>query len=218
MTEYPDRFEEIQETIIDRIQDQYHNTSNVTHRKEYVMAEAVGYHRFENKEEYIGRLTSFLTGEPNEHQAFQEVWSNVGEQIDPEQREILARDVQQQVLQELQGDQVDQRVLDPLINVFQSLAASGDVPADTGSELIERLSAKLRDDNVGNNPTQRAIGYLADFSDFYGEEERTLNRLETAINRDNFNPDKNTVDRLLTTLEKTGNIDADRIEDVRQIL
>lgn len=217
-TEYPDRFEEIQETIIDRIQDQYHNTSNVTHQKEYVMAEAVGYHRFENKEEYIGRLTSFLTGEPNEHQAFQEVWSNVGEQIDPEQREILARDVQQQVLQELQGDQVDQRVLDPLINVFQSLAASGDVPADTGSELIERLSAKLRDDNVGNNPTQRAIGYLADFSDFYGEEERTLNRLETAINRNNFNPDKNTVDRLLTTLEKTGNIDADRIEDVRQIL
>lgn len=101
---------------------------------------------------------------------------------------------------------------------FPSLAASSDVTTETGSELIERLSAKLRDDNVGNNPTQRTIGSLADISDFYGEEDRTLDRLETALNRDNFNPDKSTIERLLTPLEKTGNVDSGRVDDIRHLL
>lgn len=217
--EHPDRFTDSQKTAVDCFRQQYQNANNIPQRKAYLAAEATVYTSFDakEKEQFVGRLSSLLTGDANEHQAFQEIWSTVGDDLEPDRRETVTRDVESQIEQELQGN-VQQNALEPLLAVFHSLEKSGDVDAEIGSKVVERITAKWGDDNLGNNPKSRLISLLANFTEFYGEESRTLTRLEALLDQTNHNPIQNHAKDLLNTLKEHGKTNDEQIEAVEKLL
>jgi hypothetical protein len=216
---YPHRFTDSQEEALDCFRNQYQRTNNVSKQQAYLSAEAASYTSFneKEKEQFIGRLSSLLTSDVNEHKAFKEIWSTVANDVGPDRRETIMRDIENQIEQELQGN-LQKNQLEPLLTVFHSLEASGDVDTETGSKVVERITARWGDDNLGNNPKSALITILADFTNFYGEETRTLTRLEALLDQTNHNNIQNNAKKLLDTLKEHGEVKDDQIENITSVL
>jgi hypothetical protein len=217
--EHPDRFTDSRSAALDCFRNHYKRTNNVSQRKAYLSAEAAAYTSLNEKEreQFVGRLTSLLTGNANEHQAFREVWLSVADEVGPERRETVMRDIENQIEQELQGN-LQQNALEPLLDIFHSLEKSGDVPPQTGSKIVERITARWSDENLGHNPKSALITILASFTNFYGEESRTLTRLEALLDQSNHNSTQNHAKKLLNTLNKHGEVSDEKIQAVEQLL
>lgn len=217
--EHPDRFTDARSAALDCFRKQYKRTNNVSLQQTYLAAEAVAYTSFteKEKEQFVGRLTSLLTGNANEHQAFQEIWSTAADEVESERRETVIRDVENRIEQEIQGN-LEQNALKPLLEVFHSLEASGDVDAETGSKVVERITARWGDENLGHNPKSALISILANFTNFYGEESRTLTRLEALLDQSNHNPTQNHAKNLLDSIKEHGKDGDEQIETVEQEL
>lgn len=217
--EHPDRFTDSRPAALDCFRNQYNRTNNVSHQQAYLSAEAAAYASFneKEKEQFVGRLTSLLTSDVNKHQAFQEIWSAVADDVGPDRRETILRDIENQIEQELQGN-LHKNQLEPLLTVFHSLEASGDVDTETGSKVVERITAKWGDDNLGDNPKSALIAILANFTNIYGEETRTLTRLEALLDQTNHNNVRNNAKKLVESLKENGTVNNEQIETVEQEL
>lgn len=216
---YPKRFEEVQETVLDRCREQIANADNADQKRIYLEAEAVVYDELENaeREGFINRLDTLLSGDQSDHQAFQDIWSDIENKLESERRTSVARNLRGQFQSEISGN-IQPNQLFPLVDIFRSLAESGDVDEEDGNWMIERLTDQFEGSNLNDNQISTLIEKLAAFPEYYGEEDQTLTRIESLLNNNNDDRVHNNAEKLIDSLEKAGNLDRERIEDVRDRL
>lgn len=216
--EYPDRFEEVQDTVLECCQRQISN-ANTNQTKTYLRAEAAAYDRLEDpdKEGFIKRLDSLLSGDQNDHQAFEDIWNQIEGEIEPDRKTTVARNLRGQMRSEISGNPQQNRLF-PLVDVFSSLVQTGDIDEEDGEWVVERLSDLFEDSKLNNNHVSTLIDKLAEFSEYFGREEQTLTRLESLIGNNNNNRIHQSAKNLIEALEKTGEVDENRLEEVRDQL
>ena len=217
-SEYPDRFEKIQDTILECCQRQISN-ANTQQRTTYLRAEAAAYDRLEDsdKEGFTNRLGSLLTGDQNDHQAFEDIWNQIERKIEPQRKTSVARNIRGQLQSELSGNPQPNQLF-PLINVFGSLVQSGDVDEDDGEWVVERLTDAFEGGNLNNNHLSTLIDTLAEFSEYYGTEEQTLTRVESLLRNNSNKQVHQSAESLIDALKSSGKLDENHLEEVRELL
>ncbi|AGB34078.1 KAP P-loop domain protein [Natrinema pellirubrum DSM 15624] len=217
-SEYPDRFEEVQDPVLECCQRRI-SSANTNQTKTYLRAEAAAYNRLEDpdKEGFIKRLDSLLSGDQNDHQAFEDIWNQIEGEIEPDRKMTVARNLRSQLRSELSGNPQHNRLF-PLVDVLSSLVQTGDVDEDDGEWVVERLSDTFEGSNLHNNHVSTLIDKLAEFPEYYGREEQTLTRLESLIGNNNNNRIHQSAKNLIDALEKTGEVDGNRLEEARERL
>jgi len=214
----PKRLEEVQEIVLEQCRDQIDSTNNVDHKKAYLSAEAAVYGQLDDseKEGFINdRLSSLLSGNHQEHQAFQEIWKEVGEQMGAKRRTIVARNLRDQLQSEL-GGTVQWNQLNPLLSVVQSLAETDDIEVDNGEWTVERLSRQFKGSNLNNRQVSNLIDQLSEFPKYYGNEEQVLDRVESLISNNNSNRIRKSAKQLIESLEQMEEVEEERIEKVKE--
>ncbi|MEE6209457.1 hypothetical protein U3A55_04680 [Salarchaeum sp. III] len=217
-SEYPDRFEEVQDSVLECCQRQISN-ANTNQKKTYLRAEAAVYDRLENpeKEGFIKRLDSLLSGNQSDHEAFEAIWNQIGNEIVTERKTTIARNIRSQLQSELSGNIQPNQLL-PLVDVFSSLVQTGDVDEDDGEWVIERLTDAFEGRNLNNNHVSTLIDELTGFSEYYGTEEQTLTRLESLLKSNNNGRIHQSAEKLIDALEDTGEVNQSRLEEAQKHL
>jgi len=217
-SEYPDRFKKVQDTVLECCQRQISN-ADTGQKKTYLRAEAAAYDRLEgpDKEGFINRLDSLLSGDRNDHEAFADIWDQIEGEIEPDRKTTVARNLRGQLQSELSGNPQHNRLF-PLVDVFSSLVRTGDVDEADGEWVVERLSDTFEGSNLNNNHVSTLLDKLSEFSEYYGREEQTLTRLESLIGNNNNNRVHQSAEKLIDALEKTREVDENRLKEVREQL
>ncbi|RBI59378.1 NTPase [halophilic archaeon] len=217
-SEYPDRFEKVQDIVLECCQRRISN-AKTDQKKTYLQAEAAAYDRLEDpdKEGFINRLDSLLSGDSNDHQAFEDIWNQVESKIESERKTTVARNLGGQLRSELSGNLQHHRLF-PLVDVFSSLVQTGDAEEDDGEWVVERLTDAFEGSNLNNNHISTLIDKLVEFSEYYGTEEQTLTRVESLIRNNNNNQIHQSAEKLIDALKKSGESGESQLEEVREHL
>lgn len=214
---HSERLQPIQDTIIACCEEQISSLNNSTQRRPYLEAAATVYDKLEpiHRETFVKNLSGMLSGNHTDYQVFKEIWVDVKGKVEPERRVTISRDLTNELDNQL-AENPRPNQLSPLVDVFCSLVTTDDVDDDDGARIIERLGKKLTDDKLNAGKKAKYVTQLTKFKQFYGEEDRLLDRIQTLLN--NY-PDnsriKTSVETLFESLEETGTLDQGRIEQVR---
>jgi len=216
---HSERLAEKQEAVLKCCRAQLDNSENAAQKKAYLQAEATVYNKLSKseKEGFVNRLGSLLSGDQKEHKTFQQVWETVQEEMEAEKQISIARDLDNQLRSELRGNAQLNQIL-PLLEVFSSLSDRGFVDEEDGEWVVERLSKELNSSNSNNRQTSDLLDFMSKLSTFYGIEEQILNRVENLLDNNSNNQIHDSSKSLINTLNETNKLEKERIDQAIELI
>ena len=216
---HSDRLEQEQEAVLERCRGQLDESESAVQKKAYLQAEATVYNKLSNseKEGFVDRLGSLLSGDQKEHETFEQVWETVQEDLESEKHTSIARDLDDQLRSELRGNAQPNQLL-PLLEVFKSLSERNIIDEEDGEWVVERLSKELNSDNFNNSQTSDLLDLMSEFSSFYGIEEQALNRVENLLSSNNNNQIHESSKVLIGMLKETNELEEEQLEQAMELV
>lgn len=211
----PERFTDVEDTVVRQCLNKANNTSDTETKKTYLIAVGKVFTELDESDQelFISRLSSLARGNNRDQQAFSQVWREVEDALEQTHRQTVG----QNILSVLQDEATNQNQTVPsnhLVQVLQSL--TGELAEDAYAEFIERLSNKLTDGEVKYQQKETILDQLAGFEDFAGHEDLILTRIEGMLKQNSQDRLHQTTEKKLDILEQREHIDQDQIQDIRE--
>lgn len=211
----PERFSNIQDSVIDKCLSKASRTNDTNSKQTYLTAISEVFTELEDSDQelFLSRLTELARGNNREKQAFAQVWREVENDLEPGHRRTIGQNVLSVVMNEA-SDQNQKVPNDDLVKVLQSV--TNNLATNSHEEFIQRLSDKLTDGDIRWQQKQDIIEQLSAFEDFAGQEDLVLTRIEGMLKQNSQNRLHQTTEKKLDLLEQRDEIDQDRIKEIRE--
>lgn len=213
--EHPNRLKGSFGSIIDQCGNQMNREGNSNVKQQLLMPIAIHFSKLSGPEQenLIGQMENLLSRDAGDYRAYNALWKEFEADADADRRAAVVADVREEVVQQINNGQNPDH-LTPLIEILQSMP--DELADNQGSQLMERLSNRLTDRNLNANQYSIVIEQLAGFGQFYGKESQVLDRVEDVLSKQDNNKVKNAAKQLLDKLEKVGDVDDARLDEVRE--
>mgnify|MGYP000359716915 CR=1 FL=1 len=215
--EHPDRLDEARESVLERCHEQFDTANSAQQNTAYLMPEVEIYDRLSDseKEGFINNFTSLLSGDPNDHQAFRDIWDQIEVKLNSDRRTSVAREVRDRLEQEIRSNNVQVNQLFPLIDVFGDLTESDNVDQDDGEWVVERLSTLFEGNDIHNNRVPDLLDKISGFGRYYGQEKTLLSRTRSLVSNQGGSDIHQSAERLLEQFEQTDDLPEDKIKEAK---
>lgn len=211
----PDRFSNVQDSVIDKCHSKANRTDDTNSKQTYLTAVSEVFTELEDSDQelFLSRLTELARGNNRDKQAFAQVWREVKNDLEPGHRRTIGQNVLS-VLEDEASDQNQQVPNDDLVKALQTVTEG--LATNAHQEFILRLSDKLTDGNIGWQQKQNIVGQLAAFEDLAGQEDLVLTRIEGMLKQNSQDRLHQTTEKKLDILEQRDEINQDRIKEIRE--
>lgn len=215
-TEHADRFEPIWGEIIEICGNQANRENNITRKRRYLESGSEIFSKFEGPEQesYISQIDHLLnSNNQNEYQLYRDLWNQISSDVDSDRKETVAEDVRNELAQAFSRNQNPSH-LDALIEVLSSITDY--LAEDNAQQFMDRISKQLTQNNLNDGQKARVLDQISKFDEFFGKEGQILDRVENALKQSNHNNVEQEARNLLNKLEKAGQADQTRIDQIRE--
>jgi len=214
--DHPDRFSSVRDSLLEKFRSQAQRTNNSKNKRSFLEAELAVYEDLDpaEQESFNNQLRKLLSGNRNDHREFKNIWSDAEEKLSSESRTSVARDIRSQLASEFEGN-IQANQIFPLIEVFQSLVATGDVDGEDGEWAIERLSNEFDGNNLNHNQVSQLMDHLTEFNDLFGMESKVLSRASSCVSNNRNNKVQTSAKDLIKSLEESGKLSEEEINEAR---
>ena len=215
-TTHSNRFSSVRDSLLKNFRAQARKSKKSKNKQSFLRAELAVYEELDSTEQesFNSQLGKLLSGNRTDHQEFKKVWPDAEEKLSVESRISVARDIRSQLSSEFEGN-VQTNTLFPLIEVFQSLVATGDVDTDDGEWVVERLSNEFESNNLNQKQVSQLMDYLSEFDDFFGMESKLVSRTSSCVSNNNNSTIRESADKLIKSLESSEGVSENEINEMR---